>query len=230
MLEGRRVRFRCWRALPIALACVAWMGARPAAAYTPESPEVKQSIERGLAYLQSNRDNETRLGGKCLMALCFWKNGHPVEHPVIQGAIQACRDNVATANNESYSPALALIFLCEIEGQQPELRDLAQKYLDEMVKRQKGHGGWGYLNLATGDTSQTQYGALGMWMAANHGLQVPQDSVERLCGWLVRTQDPRGTWAYQGQDPGSYNRVNQHPDQFRMSLHVGGVGSLYMAA
>ena len=31
---------------------------------TPESPEVKQSIERGLGYLQKAGESEARLGGK----------------------------------------------------------------------------------------------------------------------------------------------------------------------
>ena len=215
-------------ALAFALGVVTW--ARPAAGYTPESPEVKKSIERGLGFLSTAGGQEMRLGGKCLVGLCFWKNGHPIEHPLIQAGIQACRDGVKISHNETYSPALALIYLCELEAQQPELRDLTQQYVDLIVKRQQGGGGWGYSNLQTGDTSQTQYGALALWMAANHGHQIPQDSAERLCGWLVRTQDPTGTWGYQGQDPGGYNRINQPKDQFRMSLHVGGIGSLYVAA
>jgi hypothetical protein len=168
-----------------------------------------------------------------LIGLCFYKNGRPIDHPLIQAAIKACQDEVGNAPThfETYSPALALIFLCEMEGQRPDLRDLAQKYLDAILKRQKSHGGWGYLNLETGDTSQTQYGALALWMAATHGQHdVPQDAVERLCGWLVRSQDPSGTWAYQGQDPGNFQRINQDPNSMRLSIHVGGIGSLYMCA
>jgi hypothetical protein len=217
--------------LPLATAVSLLVAATGAQAYTPESPEVKQSIERALTYLQNHGHEETRVGGRCLIGLCFLKNGRPVDHPMIQAGIKACQEGVNHQSNETYSPALALIYLCELEDLQPGLRDLAQAYVEVLVKRQQTSGAWGYLNLTTvGDTSQTQYGALAMWMAANHGHEVPQDSVERMCGWLVRTQDPSGTWSYQGQDPGGYTRVNQHPDQMRLSLHVGGVGSLYMAA
>ena len=221
---------RPWLALAIGLSLLATV--RPASAYTPESPEVKQAIERGLAYLQKSAGQESRLGGKCLIGLCFYKNGRPIDHPLIQAAIKACRAEVGTAltHSETYSPALALIFLCELEGQQPDLRDLAQQYLDAIIKRQQPGGGWGYLSLQTGDTSQTQYGALAVWLAANNGHTVPQDTVERLCGWLVRTQDPSGTWAYQGNDTGGYQRIKQDPGTMRLSIHVGGIGSLYMTA
>ena len=222
------------RLLALAIGISLLAAAQSASAYTPESPEVKAAIERGLAYLEKVGAQENRLGGKCLIGLCFWKNKRPIEHPLIQAAIKMCRDEArnAATHYETYSPALALIFLCELEGQQPELRELAQSYLDALLKRQQSGGAWGYVDgsTKTGDTSQTQYGALAIWMAVNHGHDVPQDSVERLCGWLVRTQDPSGSWSYQGNDPGAYQRANQDPRNFRLSLHVGGIGSLYMCA
>ena len=197
--------------------------------YTPDSPEVKAAIEKGLKYLETQFKEEYRLGGKCLIGMCFWKNGRPIDHAMIQGAIKACRDSVGENHNENYNPALAAIFLCELEDQQPQLRDLAQTYLDKLLKKQKPHGGWGYDSMATGDTSQTQYAALALWIAAHHGHQIPQDAVEKLCGWLVRTQDPSGTWAYQGTDPGHYQRVAQGLE-VRLSLHVGGAASTYITA
>src|SRR5262245_57467950 len=77
-------------------------------AYTPESPEVKQAIERGLAYLQAHGAEELRLGGKCLIGLCFLKNGRPISDPNIQAGIKACRDSLTASHQETYSPALAL--------------------------------------------------------------------------------------------------------------------------
>lgn len=201
-----------------------------ARAYTPESPEIKAAIERGLTFLQVHGKEETRLGGKCLVGLCFWKCGRPIDHPLVQEGITTCEKSVKVFQNETYSPALALIYLCELQDQKPELKPVAQEYLDLLLKRQQPGGAWGYLQVSTGDTSQTQYGALAMWMAANHGYQVPSDTVQRLCGWLVRTQTPTGTWSYQGNDPGGYTRVQQNAMEQRLSLHVGGVGSLYITA
>lgn len=204
-------------------------GASSSRAYTPESPEVKQAIEKGLSYLQSHSGEEKRMGGKALMGLCFWKCNRPIDHLVIKEGITTCQNSVAVFQNETYSPALAFIFLCELQNEKPELKAVAQQYLDLLLKRQQAGGAWGYLQVATGDTSQTQYGALAMWMAANRGYQVPQDTVERMCGWLVRTQTPTGTWAYQGFDPKAYQRIEQGHEQ-RLSLHVGGAGSMYIAA
>lgn len=203
---------------------------RPAHALTPDSPQVVESIEKGLGYLQTSASTEIRLGGKCLIGLCFYKNRRPISHPLIQEATEYCRSTSKNLVNESvYSLGLAVIYLCELETEQPQLRDLAQTYLNTLLKRQKPHGGWGYEGMKTGDTSQTQYAALALWMASKHGHDVPGDAIERLCGWLVRTQDPSGTWAYQGNDPGGYQRINQS-DQKRLSLHVAGAGSIYIAA
>lgn len=225
------VRARQASALCSLFACtLAMLGLqREAGALTPASPQVKQAIESGLAFLEKSSGEEARLGGKCLVALCLLKNDRPVSHPLIQAAVKACQDSLKDQHNEVYSPGLATVFLCELESQQPAVRDLAQAYIDLMVQRQQPGGGWGYLTLKTGDTSQTQYGALALWTAANRNHDVPQDAVERLCGWLVRTQDPTGTWGYQGIDPGAYRRMAQ-PNEKRISLHVGGIGSLYITA
>lgn len=203
-------------------------GVSTARGYTPDSPEVKSAIEKGLIYLQAHREDR-RMGSKALVGLCFLKAGRPINDPVIQDAITECVKSAKAFQNETYSPALAFIFLCELQYEKPELKETAQQYLDLLLQRQQAGGAWGYLNVATGDTSQTQYGALAMWMAANHGYQVPKDTVERLCGWLVRTQTPTGTWAYQGNDPGAYQRIHQVREQ-RLSLHVGGAGSMYITA
>jgi hypothetical protein len=152
-----------------------------------------------------------------------------VDHPHVQKAIEACKKGVKENHNENYNPALAIIFLCEVESSQPQLRELTESYLNRLLGEQKPHGGWGYDGLPAGDTSQTQYAALALWMASNHEHQVPNGAVEKLCGWLVRTQDPTGTWAYQGNDPGAYQRVNQGSEK-RLSLHVGGAGAIYIAA
>ena len=93
--------------------------------------------------------------------------------------------------------------------------------------RKRG-GGWGYKDNPQGDTSQTQYPTMGLWLAMNNGLRVPEASIERTCAWLLRTQDPTGAWGYQGRDPGSYQRVSQ--DEVRPSTAAAGLGSLYISA
>ena len=64
--------------------------------------------------------------------------------------------NVPSTELDVYSNGLAVIFLCEASSKK-YAREI-EFFLDRLKARQKQHGGWGYENAATGDTSQTQYG------------------------------------------------------------------------
>jgi hypothetical protein len=202
-----------------ALALLALGVAPPARAYTPQSPEVDAMVSRALAYLEKTADD--RLGGKCLAALAFHKRGMAASHPRIQEAIAACRDSreYERANSWLYSKALAIIFLTELDARQH--RELILEYTAMLAPHQKAHGGFGYTNMETGDTSQTQYTALAYWELLNHGISPQADAAQGCLKWLLRTQDPSGTWGYQGQDPGTYARVKQ---QDRAGLSMGAAG------
>jgi hypothetical protein len=208
---------------PIALVV---LGGPLALAATPDSPEVKQIVDRALKYLESGDD--ARLGGQCLIGLAFHKAGRMADHPKIAAALKACEQRIGSnvGDEDNYSVGLALIFLLETNPEKN--RSLASRYLTEVLRRQQRGGGWSYPSYETGDTSQTQYPTLGLWLAQNNGLQVPQSALERICGWLLRTQDPSGAWGYQGTDPGNYQRVNQN--EIRPALAAAGLGSLYICA
>jgi hypothetical protein len=205
----------------------------PTWAVTAESPEVKKLVEAGLAALESPADPAVdrygaRLGGKCVVGLAFVKAGQP-DHPRVKDALAACR---AGLNDDSqvdvYSNGLALVFLCEL-GAKRHLREI-EAYLKLMHDRQKEHGGWGYdgrspegNNWTTGDTSQTQYAALGYWSAFRNGLRIDPVSLEALADWLVRTQDPAGGWAYQGNIPPTSQPIPQ--GDLNCSMLAAGMGS-----
>jgi hypothetical protein len=201
---------------------------KPVAAITPDDPKVKERVKRALAYLATTRDD--RIGGECLIGLCFYKAGQPEDHPKILQARTRCKEAAFNAC-DNYSLGIALMFLCETG---PETNhDLIVKFTEEVYRRQKKHGGWGYDHMETGDTSQTQYAVLGMWMAKNLGkMDVPIERIEGVAGWLMRTQDPSGGWGYQGKDPGSLVRVPQGDPSSPVSptLAAAGGGALYMAA
>jgi hypothetical protein len=203
----------------------------PARAIAPDSPEVKQMVERALTWLETQTDD--RLGGQCLIGLAFYKAGRKADHPKVLAATNACLatiNNVSSLDNQSappnYSLGLALVFLLETDPEKN--RSVAAQYVQEILRRQQRWGSWGYADNPQGDTSQTQYPALGLWLAINHGIDVPAEAVERICGWLLRTQDPSGAWGYQGQDPGNYQRVNQN--EIRPALAAAGLGSLYICS
>lgn len=204
--------------------CLLSSFAPPAAAITPESPEVKALIERSLSYLSSA--NHDKIGGRCLVALAFKKNGRDPNFGKIRDAITGCQthrfDGFPFCDN--YNLALMIIFLCEMEDEAH--RPLIQRMLTELLRRQLPAGGWTYDGSPVGDTSQTQYGALAMWIADRHGFDVPLASISNTMNWLIRTQDPCGAWGYHANDPMGSQRVAQTP--LTMSLTGAALGSLYI--
>lgn len=197
-----------------------------ASAVTPDSPEVKQVVERAVKWLETQSDN--RLGGQCLIGLACYKAGRPLSHPKVQEALRACAaaPPAAESPDYNYSMGLALIFLLETEPTRN--RSLAQRYVTDVLKHQQPGGGWGYHANTQGDTSQTQYPTLGLWMAMTSGIEVPQSALEKVYGWLLRTQDPTGAWGYQGVDPGNFQRVSQ--SEIKPALAAAGLGSVYICA
>jgi hypothetical protein len=204
---------------------------RTAHAVTPESPEVKQTVEHALKWLETQSDD--RLGGQCLIGLAFFKAGRPATHPKVVAAVEACRAALATGDpvasdvaHWNYSLGLAAILLLETDAEKN--RDLANRYLNIILRRQRPDGAWSYVGDSMGDTSQTQYPTLALWLAMRNGLDVSTAAIEKDCSWLLRTQDPAGGWSYKGKDPGNHGRVPQ--DEVKPSVSAAGLGSLYICA
>lgn len=201
-------------------ACASLAAVAPAVAVTPESPEVLAVIDKGLAFL--DKQTQSEVGGKCLIALAYHKRGVSEGHPRIAEAVKACKDSVETerGQNYDYGKCLAIIFLSEINS--TAYRDLINTYVKQLNEHQKPHGGFGYLSEPIGDTSQTQYAALAYWEMMNHGISPEADAVQRCLGWVMRTRDPTGVWAYKGIDPGSGSLVTQ-PESPSVSMAAAGM-------
>jgi hypothetical protein len=197
------------------------------AGVTPESPEVKKLVENGLKYLDAH--GHEQLGGKCLIGLAFLKAGRR-DHPRVTEAVKACADvvkeNPTDQLLDTYSNGLAIIFLCELSSKE-HAREI-EWFLARLKKRQKSHGGWGYVDIATGDTSQSQYGALSYWEANRRGFSLDGTSVENFANWLLKTQSPEGCWGYQGTVAPTETLVPQ--DETNCSMLAAGLGSLYICS
>jgi hypothetical protein len=216
-----------WLGTCAALGLMILLGAlsAPATAVTPESPEVKKLVNSALTYLENNP--EDRLGGRCLVGMAFVKAKRP-DHPRVREAIQACQDavraNAQEVTLDIYNNGLAIIFLCEL-APETYAREI-EWFLGRVKGRQKSHGGFGYLELGTGDTSQTQYAALSYWEAYRRGFRIEAESVENLTDWLLRTQSPEGCWGYQGHVSPTSTPIQQY--EMNCSMLAAGLGSLYI--
>ncbi|QEG35585.1 HEAT repeat domain-containing protein [Bythopirellula goksoeyrii] len=194
---------------------------------TPESAEVRELVDKGLKFLESHTDE--RLGGRCLIALAFLKNGASPDHPRIKEAVAACKATNAQdllQENSLYSNGLAIIFLAELDP--IKYRSLIEQFAGTLTNRQKPNGGWGYESYQTGDTSQTQYAILSYWELMQVGMAPKVESVEAGANWLLRTQDPSGSWGYQGKDPGSFKLEKQ--TGVTVSMLAAGLGSTLISA
>ncbi len=194
-------------------------------------------LKKSVAYLETTRvydAHSKQLGGQCLMGLALYKyykrfgNGGMPEktRSALELAHGFGHGGRVDSEIDNYSLGIALIFLTEVEpgDNTAQIANL----LTELEFRQKDHGGWGYPELPTGDTSQTQYAVLGMWAAKAVGLEPSPQMMDKVGGWLIRTQDPSGGWAYQGKDPGVNSRVAQ--GKITNSMAAAGLGSVYVAA
>lgn len=236
MLDG--VLHSAWglRAAGIALLAVALGGHRAAGAgLTPESPQVAAAIERAVVYLENNGSTDNRFGAHGLAGLAILKHRGDPAHPKVQEHAAVIRASLqqlqpvqikSDTNWDIYSTGIAIVFLCELDPAAYQTEIL--KLLQSLQIRQKPHGGWGYPERTTGDTSMTQYGVLGTWLAAQSGFSVSPQMVEGVTRWLLLTQDPSGGYGYQGVVSASGTLVQQ--SEIKLSLTSAGLGSVYMCA
>jgi hypothetical protein len=223
-----RAPYKTKRANPawceIAAGCAVALSVSAAGAYTPDDPEVRQAVTRAAAFLETATDN--RLGAKALAARVMFYLDR-ADDPVVADAVEAARRELAGGGVEEsriYSLGLAVVLLAELN--EPAQRELLEGLVAMLVDRQKPHGGWGYPNRPTGDTSMTQYAVYGLWNAGRAGIAVEDRVWRQAIDWLTRTQDPSGGWGYQGNDPGGAALVRQ--TEVRRSLTEGALASLLL--
>jgi hypothetical protein len=221
----RRTRFRVVTVIAAGLSSLILLG--DVRAVTPDSPEVQKLVDSALSFLAKATDE--RLGGRCLIGLAFLKAGR-ADHPRVREALDDCRKQMAANPPDSaldvYSNGLAVLFLCELSPRNHS-REI-EWYLARMKARQKDHGGWGYSDYETGDTSQTQFATLCYWEAHRRGFGIDGASVDEVADWIVRTQDPDGCWGYQGKFSKSTLLIEQ--DEKNCSMLAAGLGSAYICA
>ena len=205
-----------------------------AAGLTTTSPEVQATVDRGIKFLESDAAKDDRIGAVALVGLSLLKHDDNRDHPKIVEAVSKIEQALGARDpaklNKSgfdmYSTGLAIIFLVELDPAQ--YRADIECLLENLHLRQKPHGGWGYDERETGDTSMTQYGVLSSWEAMQAGIDVPMESIESVMNWLLHTQDPSGGFGYQGNLSKDAALVAQ--SEVRSSMTAAGLGSVYICS
>jgi len=201
-----------------------------ALAYKRSSPEVKALIDRAMPYLEEASDD--RPGGMAVVGLALIKNKAPFDHPKVVEAVKAIQASLTSPSEtgalemDVYSNGLCLIFFVTLDPTTYS-REI-QILMRSLVAKQKPHGGWGYPDSQLGDSSMTQYGVLSTWEAQQAGYKMPFRSIEAVCDWLIRSQDPSGAWGYQGKASPTYQLIRQ--DGVRHSMTAAALGSTYICA
>ncbi len=199
-------------------------------AYTPESPQVKNLIKKGDNFLCSDLANDNRAGAQAVAGIALLKSNISPDHPKILKAVQMVKEMIPNNDPRTatipniYTAGLSLIFLVTLDPMKykPEIECLMQF----LYAKQKKHGGWGYYDRDTGDTSMTQYGVLSSWEAKQAGYSIPTDAMVGVAEWLMRTQDPSGGFGYQGKIGPEGTLIPQ--DEVRQSLSAAGGGCIYI--
>ncbi len=167
-------------------------------------PGIEAAIRRAVPHLKAACDKGPASGEGVLAALALVKAGEDYESPEIQKVIEAVE---ARCSGEIYKPAdhhyyVAGLELMLFDAIDPErYRGEMEKVLAYMLKGQLATGAWYYPDQeGTGDTSITQYAALGMWAAERAGLKVPKEAWDRMALWHLQTQVRDGGFAYHPVD------------------------------
>lgn len=236
--DGFRVRHFRPRVVAV-IACLT-LAALPATLpaqylYTPDSPEVREMVMRGVAFIETSQNKDIGPQSLHAIAICEASKRYftkiPVDNELVVRAVRAAaaytynEKGEAHDNNTMYEPCVASILLGIVD---PELyAPNLQAVLTLIENRQMPSGCWKYKVEAApanvGDTSQTQYCCLATWFAAKSGLRVNPQMVERALDWLTQTQTSEGGWTYRASAGGGSRSGGE-----TLSITAAGAGGVYM--
>ena len=217
-----------------------------ASAYTPDDPQVRAMVDRGIAYLDGLPEEALQQknwgapeGQPMLIAYAHLKAVGDPESPLvkiglknalnyakqIRAEVQAKRNH---GHKSTYEMSVAIMLLAEVDpsAHADDLKMLGEALLSE----QMSHGGYGYHGEPHGDSSQVQYVTLAMWTLDRAGFDIDFDRVGKLINWIVRVQDPSGFWTYKPQNPTGNANVAQNTNQLSLSTCLAAGSGLLIAA
>ncbi len=192
---------------------------------TPESPEVKAAVQRGVQRLIDQRQPSSP-GRLYLAALAIAKSGQ-ANHPKVQQALQSIAtmyggQTPPRLEYESvYRTSVAIMLLVTLDPQR--FRNEIAVLSEHLMSMQRRMGAFSNppTTVNYGDTSMTQYAVLAFWEAEKAGVRIPPERWQAVAAWLLRTQKPNGGFAYNPETGDS---------PVTPSMTAGGLGSCYIIA
>jgi hypothetical protein len=197
----------------------------PTRAVDPNSPEIREAIDRSVSYLRDHV-SDTWTYEASLVAYAMIRGGEPVDSPAIKSLAHRVLDEKFSGSvygkgtpHQYYEAGTDMMMFEAISPRiyQREL-DIIAAYA---IEHQWPDGAWYYPGNDEhgGDTSHTQYAVLGLWAASRAGVKIPRNVWSRMAEWHLDTQLPDGGFAY-------------HPGDIKSATHsmtVNGVASLCIA-
>jgi hypothetical protein len=181
---------------------------KPAVAqYSPDHPKVKAMVEKGLEFLASGAGSGRSYipGQVMLVGYTFFKTTGDLDHAKVKAGVETavgiCNSlpNFQARGEDKilYEAGVAAVLLASIDS--AKYRAQLNNVLYFFQTHQKRHGGFGYPDKPTGDTSQVQYVMLALWTMHQADVDIPPAMVESTLRYLRGTMDPRGGWGYQAE-------------------------------
>jgi len=207
------------------------------------TPELRLSVERGLAYLASAQAEDgsypanrfgKHAGITALACLAFMADGSlpgrgPYGRQVERGldfVLTSAQETGLIAADTSHGPmyghGFATLFLGEIYGMTPDprVREALVKAVRLIVNAQNSEGGWRYHPVSTdADVSVTICQIMGLRSARDAGISVPAQTIDRAITYVRQCQNL--------DDGGFRYMLNAGGSAFPRS--AAGVASLYYA-
>lgn len=150
-------------------------------------PDIDKAIAKGVKHLIDTQYRDGtwgqwghyRGGKTALVTYALLKSGVDVDHPAVQRAFLYLDDVIPA---ETYT--LGCMMLCYAAAGRVTLGERLEEWTGLLLDWQRT-GDWAYPG-GNADLSNTQYAALGMWVAQKHGIEVPRKAWTDLAAATLR--------------------------------------------
>ena len=189
-------------------------------ARSARSIRTQAAIDRAVKFLLSQQgpdgswndmsSSDVVIGQTAVVTLALLSAGESHQSPALSKAIEFLRKGHFTPSYQTYSVALRACVLAQLPepSKLPELRADVAWLQKAMIDKEPNSGLFTYglpMSAESADYSNSQYGVLGAWYAAEAGLEIPFNFWRRAENAWKNGQQRDGGWGYvPNSDDNSY--------------------------